>query len=193
MKVRITVWAFNGSPQKKGLCAGLLKRVLKGSKKAGAHVRLIHLVDYEKDLFKLSHVKKPPQAIKSLLEKIRKVPDCLVLGTPVHWFEVSSLMKCFIDHLSHLEYDKPRSNNYELEGKVAAFLATADEDGGMKAVLDMAGPLNHMGAIIPPYATHFYNRKMAKKSEDRWMDKPEYVGRVAVQTAKAIKTISRWG
>lgn len=188
----INVLAINGSPQTDGLCAKQLKRVIDGTSQAGANSRLVHLVQIEDTLFQLSHTKNPPKPIRALLEEIRAV-DCLILGTPVHWFGMSSLMKCFIDHLSYLEYDKPGHNNYELEGKVVAFLATGDEDGGMKAVLDMLGPLNQMGAIVPPYATHFYNRKMAKKSEGRWMDNPEYVGRVAVQTAQAVKGIARWG
>lgn len=189
----ITIWGINGSPPKSGLCSRLLKRVLDASHKFGAQVRNIHLIDYEDTIFRLAHLKKPPKAIRSLLNKIWDEADCLVLATPVHWFGVSAFMKCFIDHLSYLEYDKPRSNNFALEGKVVSFVATADEDGGLKAVLDMAGPLNHMGAIIPPYATFFHNRKMARKSEDRWMDDPEFIGRVAVQTAMATKGIRRWG
>ncbi len=193
-KPTITVWGINGSPQKSGLCVKLLKRLLKGSRNAGAQIRLIHLSDYEKALFKLGDIRTPPPAIKSLLDQIKNgKPNCLVLATPIHWFQVSTLMKCFIDHLSYLEDDRTGSNNYELEGVVAAFLATGEEDGGMKAVLDMLGPLNHMGALIPPYATHFYNRKMAKKSEDRWMEKVDDVGRVVVQLATATKGISSWG
>lgn len=193
VRAPIIVWAINGSPQKKGLCARLLKRVLDGSRQAGAEVELFHLIDYEDTLFQLSHVKTPPKLVQSLLKKVRVKPDCLVLGTPVHWFGVSTLMKCFIDHLSYLEYDKPGSNNFELEGKIVSFVATANEDGGLKAVLDMAGPLNHMGALIPPYATFFHNRKMAKKSEGQWMNDPEFIGRVAVQLAIATKGIHGWG
>ena len=157
-------------------------------------MRLVHLVDYENTLFRLSHVTKPPKAIRSLLDQIRDNADCLVLATPVHWFGVSTLMKCFIDHLSYLEYDRPRSNRLELEGKIVSFVATADEDGGLKAVLDMAGPLNHMGALIPPYSTYFHNRKMAERSEGRWMvHDPEFVGRVAVQIAEVTKGIHGLG
>ena len=57
----------------------------------------------------------------------------------------------------------------------------------------MVGSLNHMGAIIPPYATYFHNRQMPIKSEDGWMNDPEFVGRVTVQAAEATKSISRWG
>lgn len=190
----ITVWGINGSPQKNGLCARLLKRVLRGSQQQGAKIRLVHLVDFENTLFRLGHVDRPPKKVRSLLDQIRESADCLVLATPVHWFGVSSLMKCFIDHLSYLEYDRPRSNYFELEGKVVSFVATANEDGGLKAVLDMAGPLNHMGAIIPPYATFFHNRNMAKTSEERWMmHDPELLGRIAVQTAELAKGIRHWG
>lgn len=192
-KPAITVCGINGSPQKTGLCSRLLKRVLDGSREYGARARLIHLIDHEDTLFRLSHIKTPPKRIRTLLDQIRAEADCLVLATPVHWFGMSTLMKCFIDHLSYLEYDKPGSNRFELEGKVVSFVATADEDGGLKTVLDMVGPLNHMGAIIPPYATYFHNRQMAKKSEGEWMNDPEFVGRVTVQVAESIKDISDWG
>jgi multimeric flavodoxin WrbA len=190
----IRVWGINGSPQKNGLCVRLLKRVLEGSHQQGAKIRLVHLADYENTLFRLGHVKRPPKKLRTLLDQIRKSADCLILATPVHWFGVSSLMKCFIDHLSYLEYDRPRSNYFELEGKVVSFVATANEDGGLKAVLDMAGPLNQMGAIIPPYATFFHNRNMAEKSEERWMLRdPELLGRIAVQTAEVTRGIRHWG
>lgn len=48
-----------------------------------------------------------------------------------------------------------------------------------------------MGAVIPPHATYFHNRRMAMKSEDGWMNDPEFVDRVTVQAAEATKSISR--
>ena len=115
-KPAITVWGINGSPQKSGLCSRLLKRVLDGSCEFGARVRLVHLADHEDTLFRLNHIKTPPERYRSLLDQIRAEADCLVLATPVYWFGVSTLMKCFIDHLSYLEYDKSQSNYFELRG-----------------------------------------------------------------------------
>ncbi|MDP3954352.1 MAG: hypothetical protein Q8Q06_02960, partial [bacterium] len=40
---------------------------------------------------------------------------------------------------------------------------------GMQAILPMAGALNHMGMLVPPYCMFFYNKNMVDKSEDNWM------------------------
>jgi len=164
-EVRISVIGINGSPSKTDRCTKLLKEALKQCKAEGADIEMIRLDKIEKSLFRLGDVDKPPRKIKALLEQVSDA-DALILASPVHWFGVSSLMKNFIDHLSNLE-----ARNFKLEGSVLGFIVTFREDGGMKAVSDMAGPLNHMGAIVPPYCTFFHNKRMANKSEDKWMVK----------------------
>lgn len=163
MKEAISVLGINGSPTKTGKCAKLLGQALKESALLAAKTRSIHLANYETDLFRLSHVDRPPSKTAELLAQVWEA-DCLIIATPVHWFGISSLTKNFLDHLSTLE-----AKNFLLEGKIVGFIAVLEEDGGMKAVLDMAGPLNHMGAMIPPYAMFFYNRRVAKSSERKWM------------------------
>src|SRR5688572_18215025 len=126
-----SVLGINGSPVKKGRAARLLAQALKASAAAGATTKLIHLVNYEKELFTLGHVARPPRLIAKLLGEVREA-DCLILATPVHWFGVSTLMKNFFDHLSTLEAEQ-----FLLEGTVVGCIAALEEDGGMKAVLDM--------------------------------------------------------
>jgi multimeric flavodoxin WrbA len=182
MKEAISVLGINGSTAKTGKCAKLLGEALEESESLGAKITTIHLADYEKDLFRLSHVTRPPRRTAELLAKVKKA-DCLIIATPVHWFGVSSLTKNFLDHLSLLE-----AKNFLLEGKVVGFIAVLDEDGGMKAVLDMAGPLNHMGAMIPPYAMFFYNKRVAKFSERKWMLKDHrLVGSNVVKLAQVTQ------
>lgn len=187
MKEGISVLGINGSPVKTGKCAKLLDEALEESATLGAKTPTIHLATYEKDLFRLSHVKHPPRRTAKLLDQVRKA-DCLIIATPVHWFGISSLTKNFLDHLSTLE-----AKNFLLEGKVVGFIAVLEEDGGMKAVLDMAGPLNHMGAMIPPYAMFFYNKRVAKFSERKWMLKDHrLVGSNVVKLAQVTQD-QNWG
>ena len=92
--------------------------------------------------------------------------DGFVFATPVHWFNMSALMKCFIDWLTSLEQD-----TCELEGKVAGALAHCDEDGGNQAVTSILSPLVHMGMLVPPYCGFFRNKYVASQSEQdgRWL------------------------
>ncbi len=182
MKKAISVLGINGSPAKTGKCAKLLGQALKESKLLAAKTRSIHLANYEKDLFALRHVDHPPSKTAELLAQVQGA-DCLIIATPVHWFGISSLTKTFLDHLSTLE-----AKHFLLEGKIVGFIAVLDEDGGMKAVLDMAGPLNHMGAMIPPYAMFFYNSRVAKLSERKWMLKDHrLVGSNVVKLARVTQ------
>lgn len=182
-----SVLGINGSPAKRGRAAKLLNEALKASAAAGATTKLVHLVDYEKKLFTLGHVARPPSLIAKFLRDVRAA-DCLILATPVHWFGVSSLMKNFLDHLSTLE-----ANHFLLEGTVVGCVAALEEDGGMKAVLDMVGPLSHMGAMFPPYGMFFCNRNMSQKSERKWMlEDHRLLGTNVVRLAQATKDRD-WG
>lgn len=182
-----SVLGINGSPAKRGRAAKLLNEALKASAAAGATTKLVHLVDYEKKLFTLGHVARPPSLIAKFLRDVRAA-DCLILATPVHWFGVSSLMKNFLDHLSTLE-----ANHFLLEGTVVGCIAALEEDGGMKAVLDMVGPLSHMGAMFPPYGMFFCNRNMSRKSERKWMlEDHRLLGTNVVRLAQATKDRD-WG
>ena len=182
-----SVLGINGSPAKRGRAAKLLNEALKASAAAGATTKLVHLVDYEKKLFTLGHVARPPSLIAKFLRDVRAA-DCLILATPVHWFGVSSLMKNFLDHLSTLE-----ANHFLLEGTVVGCIAALEEDGGMKVVLDMVGPLSHMGAMFPPYGMFFCNRNMSQKSERKWMlEDHRLLGTNVVRLAQATKDRD-WG
>ncbi len=134
----MSVIAINGSPEKNGHTAGLLAQL---------GVPILHLSD----------------GIRPAHHAILQT-DVIVFGTPVHWFNVSALMKELIDGL-------PEGPKYPCEGKTAFFLAVCDEDGGQQAINQMFAPLNHMGFAIPPYASYFYNNNMASKSEGKWMVK----------------------
>jgi multimeric flavodoxin WrbA len=86
----------------------------------------------------------------------------VVFATPTRWFNVSALMKQLIDAMEE-------GPNYPCEGKAAFFVTVCDEDGGQQAINQMIAPFNHMGFLIPPYASYIYNNNMAEKSEDKWM------------------------
>ena len=181
-KKKVKILGINGSPHKDGICANLLKKVLAAAKEHGAQTEIVHLVDTERSFYHSGFKKKPEKDFAKLSVKIKEA-DGLVLATPVMWMNVSSLMKNFIEKLTYFEV-----NNYDLEGKVAAFVTTEDLEGGWKTALDMAGPLNHMGLIIPPYAMLFYNRKLAHHVKAKWMKRDvELLGKNLVVTCKMVR------
>lgn len=183
------ILGINGSPNKNGLTASLLKQSLEQSKSEGAKTELVHLIDFEKGFFK-GDLKKIEPEIKPLIDLILK-SNGFIISTPVYWMNMSALVKNFLDQLTPLE-----ESNFKLEGKVAGFIATEDEGGGWKTVLDLAGPLAHMGVIFPPYSFIFYNRKIAEKSEHDWMEKDiKLLGVNIIKMAKLLPQQDKyfWG
>ena len=162
------ILGFNGAPAKAGVVAGLLSESLQAAAEEIAELgetpdtALIHLVDVVKEFHDGSFT-NIPSSLQATFDSM-KAADGFVFATPVHWFNMSALMKCFIDWLTSLEQEDIR----ELEGKVAGVLAHCDEDGGNQAVTSIFSPLVHMGMLVPPYCGFFRNRYAAPQSEAGW-------------------------
>ncbi len=146
---------INGSPRKNGSTAKLLKRALKSIEKYGGKIYTLHLIDkkikpclghYSTDSELCRYpckVKDDMQRIYSLLIKA----DGIIFASPVYWFNVSGLMKNFLDRLTCLE-----ESGFYLEGKVAGFVVSLEESGAISTLSTMVIiALNH-GMIVPPYS-----------------------------------------
>ncbi|MEM5778129.1 MAG: flavodoxin family protein [Candidatus Aenigmatarchaeota archaeon] len=164
MKSKILIIGINGSPHKNGTTAMVLNRILESSKKHGAEVKLIHLIEKKITPCKGCYSEDPklckyPCNIKDDMQDILKLmikADGFVFATPTYWFNMSGLMKNFIDRLTNLA-----TRGYKLEGKVGVFIAASKEDEGGKvfASASMALAMNHLGLMIPPYSIMFYPGK----------------------------------
>ncbi len=119
------------------------------------------------------------QHIYPLLEKA----DVLVLGTPVYWFNVSGLMKNFIDRLTCAE-----NSGFRYEGKIAALAASKEEDGAIAALMNMAAPLNQIGFLLMPYAVW---RDQTDANKDWLSETTAFVGRKLVEVSTALKKV-KW-
>jgi multimeric flavodoxin WrbA len=180
---------INGSPRKNGMTVLYLKEVMKGAKKEGAEVELVHLVDF-KILPCLGCYSNSPKSCtfpcvqKDDMEKIYPLLlKCqgFVLGSPSFWYSVSGLVKNFIDRLTSLE-----NNGDLLKGKVFAAVSCAEESGGDEVSHYLISVLNEMGCIIPPFATPYFN----ENEKGTWQkEELEILGRNIVRLAKAIKKI----
>jgi multimeric flavodoxin WrbA len=145
------VCAINGSSRVKGKTAEKLDKILKDAKALGAKTELIHLAQYPLQPCDGSQNPQRQPDIQKLLKSVEKA-DGVVFGTPTYMFNMSGLMKNFIDRLLVTEA------KWTLEYKVAGFVATGHtgEDGAMIAITSMAGALNHLGMVIFPYSMIYF-------------------------------------
>ncbi len=182
MNTEIHILGINGSPHKEGFGSGLLVEALEQSSKEGAQTKITHLVDHNVGFFPGEYSAETPKGHDELFSLLEWA-DGIIFSSPVYWFSMSALMKNFIEHITSLE----ECRDFALEGKVASFIATCEEDGGQKVISDMAAPLIHMGLIIPPYSMLFHNRHMAEKSEKAWQkDDHRLVGANIVHMARIL-------
>ena len=180
---KVSIIGINGSPNKNGICAHLLKNALMVAEKRGVKTKIVYLIDIEKKFYHSNYKKVPEEDFKKLGEEILKT-DGLILATPVYWLNMSSLMKNFLEKLTVFELQ-----GFKCEGKVAGFIATEEEEGGWQTILNVAGPLNHMGFIFPPYSMVFYKIKLSSKSEKNWMNKDiNLLGKNVVELCRMVKS-----
>ena len=160
---RILVVGINGSPRKSGGTVNMLREALSSSEANGAKSKLIHLLDYKMQPYRGDYNRKPDRESLRLLKELEKA-DCIILATPTHWLGPSSLMKIFVDNLTYLEV-----RGFVLQGKVVGVLAHCWEDGGFGVARDLAGILNTMGCVLPPYSMHMKNRFLKRNGQTDWM------------------------
>ncbi len=84
-----------------------------------------------------------------------------VFITPTYWVNVPGKLKNLVDRLTSLE-----NNGFLLEGLIAAVIAINQVNGGWEAASWLAGVLNMMGALIPPYGIQvFYPKSLQNRLE----------------------------
>jgi len=180
------VLGVNGSPHKDGVGSALLTRALDQCVRE-AKVARVDLADHVTNFCDGEYRSATPEGLGELF-KLLELADAVIFSTPVYWFNMSALMKAFIEHMTALE-----NRGFVCEGKVAGLIATCEEDGGQSALSLMAAPLVHMGFLLPPYAMLFYNKNMAEKSEADWQTKDAaLIGANVVRLAQQVKGIN-WG
>ena len=201
---KVFIIGINGSPHKDGTTVMALNRILESSKNHGAIVKLIHLVDKNINPCKGCYSIDPklckyPCNIKDDMQDILNLmlrADGFVFATPVYWFNMSGLMKNFIDRLTNLA-----TRGYKLEGKIGVFIASSKEDEGGKVIasMSMALALNHLGLLIPPYSILFYPGKeeIVLKNKVVWVDwelkDSKLIGKNIVRLCEILrKTKFKW-
>ncbi len=172
----IRILGINASPFRKGNVAQMLLTALKAAEQTGATTRIIHLGDIPHDdgrreektyplKERIAHLPRRGN-LQGVVEAILAAHG-VIFATPTRHFTTSSCMSALLSWLQ-VTTDAP---DYALAGKVAAFMAGCEEDGGQSAIEKMMSPCVHMGMIVPPFANYFFNKNMAKgASEGDWQE-----------------------
>lgn len=138
--------ALNGSPRRRnGNTYLILEEMRKGAEKAGSIMEIINLIDCDINIcvgcFKCWEKKDPRQIkcifnddIDMIFEKILNT-DILILGTPLHYDNISATLKIFLERLIQLhtayiiEKDGKQVHDIAYPMPKIAFLCSCDLPG----------------------------------------------------------------
>jgi len=163
----------------------MLEETLESVRIHEGSTKRVDLQDYGMVAYHGDYKRKPDPESLRLFEEIEKA-DGIILATPVHWLGPSTLMKIFIDNLTYLEV-----NGSRLQGKVAGVLVHAWEDGAYSAARDLAGILNTMGCILPPYSLNIRNKNLRRNVETVWTwTDAALLGKNMVTMAEMVKQMA---
>jgi len=197
----VKVLGINGSPRKYGNTVKLLLVALKTAEKLGAETELIHLYDYdikpcEGCLCDEQTACGYPCAIeddmKILYDKVLKA-NALIIATPIYWFNMSSVVKAFIDRLTAFENMIFIDGKSWVEGKVAGVIVCGNDSGCIQVIANLYATLVSMGFAIPPWALAYFNKKGDVLEDENTLLDAANVGRAVVLAAKALKSLyKKW-
>lgn len=125
-----------GSPRKNGNTHILVSKILEGAKQQGATVETIFLGELSirqcDGCYACWHGSECSKRddMNKIYQKINQA-DTLVLGTPVYWYNVSALMKGFIDRFVYYNCEQ---NRVKVKGKNVV-IAIPFEDKTMETVI----------------------------------------------------------
>jgi len=142
------ILAVNGSPRKKGNTASLIERALEGASRLGAETKIIHLGDISisgctgcegcRDSFNCVIQDDMQDIYPQMLEA-----DGLICASPTYFYNITSLMKAFIERCYCLENFDPQDRSRWVSaieasgGKYASVISVceqhSEEDMGFTA------------------------------------------------------------
>lgn len=194
----VFILGVNGSPRKEGRVAKMLAKVLRAAERRGARTKVIHLCEHKifshsGQLNQKVYVERTKDDMPAF-QRLCLEADGIVFATPTHWFNVSSLMKLFLDRLTSLEDFKLGNHHlFLLEGKAAGFVVYGPQGGAASAAQVLTMTANHMGMLIPPYGAIFDEGR--RTIYDKWINKEyDVLGKNIVQYVKAQKELKlNWG
>ncbi len=191
----VYVLGINASPRNYGNAYKLLRIALEGAKSVGSEVKLVNLYEYNikpcigcvsDDQKACRYPCVIDDDMRILYEEVLKA-DGMIIATPVYWFNVSGVLKNFIDRLTVFENMIVIEGRCWIEGKVAGVIAVGNDSGVIMTISNLFATLNSMGLIIPPWALAYINSKVdAFDNENAILDSYN-LGRNVALLAKILK------
>jgi len=159
----IRICAINGSSRVDGQTARRLTVILKDAENLGARTRLIHLVRARLAPCDGSEAPRLRRDFRGIFHMLKEA-DAIIFGTPTYWFNMSGLMKNFLDRLTVME------RQWTLDYKVAGFVATGHpkEDGAMIALSNLVATVNGLGMMVPPYGLLYFRGSGSAWARSDW-------------------------
>jgi len=191
----IYILGFNGSPRKYGNTFKMLKMALLAAEREGARTRLFHLYDYNIKpclgcLVDDQKACRYPCVIEDDMKEIyREILDAdgIIIATPIYWYNVSGVLKNFIDRITVFENMINIEGRSWVEGKVAGVIAAGNDSGCISVISNLYAVLNSMGFAIPPWALAYKNNMLPLKSEKERLLDAANIGRCVALMAKLLK------
>ena len=182
MSLQNKILGISGSPRKKGNSDLMLQEVLKGAHEQGLATEIVFLRDVHFSSCVGCEACRTAKACTRLLDGMQllypKIIESrgIVLTSPAHNYNVSALMKAFIDRLYqfyNFTTDHPRAYSSRLAGQgrkaVVAGVAEQLEEKDMGFTMDgMRLPLEALGYELVDRVSalgHFHKGKVAKDQE----------------------------
>jgi multimeric flavodoxin WrbA len=149
--VVVKIVGVGGSPRKGGNSDLLLKQILKGARNVGATIEEIQLRDYQFQTCIGCEKCRRTNECKGLLDGMQliypkiKEANGIILVSPIHTYNMTAIMKAFIDRLYCLYYFGKERPGYWVsqlanKGKKALIAAVGEqpdrEEGGMGLTLE---------------------------------------------------------
>ena len=171
---------LQGSPRKKGNSTALAAEIARGAENAGAEVESIYIQGMDIKACQACWVCQKPDSkgcaikddMQDLFPKLIEA-DAWVIATPVHWFNVSTQTKLWLDRCFALA----KYGENPFRKKIGIAIAYGDEDpfasGAVNAIRSFQDSFRYVGAKIAGivYGTALHtgeiqqNEKLLKQAE----------------------------
>ncbi|MEM0380208.1 MAG: flavodoxin family protein [Desulfurococcaceae archaeon] len=196
----VKVLFINGSPRKYGSCSKLMFAAEKGVIDAGGTVLdRIFLYDYDIKpcigcLCDDESICRYPCIIKDDFNKIgEKILEshAIIFVSPIYWYNVSGVLKNFIDRMTCFEHMIFINGRSIVEGKTVGFIAVGNDAGGIQLLSNLLITMNSMGLHIPPWAIA-YSHERDVLEDDQAIRDSYNVGYIVVKASRFLNSVKEW-
>lgn len=181
-----------GSPRKNGNTEILIKEALKTSEQEGADTEMIRLTDFDLkpcDGCRVCFETKDcviKDDVEVIFQKMEKA-DCIIVGSPVYFYNVTAQTKTFIDRVGYLQIARARK---PFQNKIGGAIAVAGRSGLMNTLSQIMHFFSSARMIIAtPTVRALASTKGAVTKDKRGIETARQLGRSIVQKAKATKIL----